>query len=331
MSQKDIQRFALAQDSVRRPVSMCLIVAVLGSVSPKRTPTMTSRRRFMAICFGLVVGLWCTADAFAQARPTSPQSEDADHPTVEEASSGINWATIRWIERRYKIEAMRFKARDETGIVWLGSDEVMIETTDAKGWTVSNEIGDIDSGNTHNFDPAKSCIVAVRPGFAVLGQSSVCEEVGEPAPLGFQVEFWEQDSAGFPLGFCGSEGGPLEPGRHGGLHHAGCPNSTGFNDFIGSALIDYSPQELEAALPYVGNEQIESITLIHCPGETCGDGPGPWNFGDYTFTWRVTRLPNRLVGFPSVLGEAMRISGARSELEAIRAGLRILRAPTRNP
>lgn len=124
---------------------------------------MTSHRRFTTICFGLAAWFWCAADAVAQEQPTSPQPGDANYPTVAEASSSINWGAATWVERRYKIEALRFKARDETGIDWPGSDEVMVETHDAKGWTVSNEIGDINSGTTHDFVPAKSCIVAVHP------------------------------------------------------------------------------------------------------------------------------------------------------------------------
>ena len=323
MLQKDIQRFTLAQDAAHRPVSMQLIAALLRAVSPRRTPTINSHRRSMAICFGLAAGLWCTADAFAQAHPTSSQPGDTDHATVvTEASSSINWDTIKWIERRYKIEAMRFKARDETGIDWLGSDEVVVETTDAKGWTVSREVGNIDSGDTHNFDPAKSCIVAVRPGIVVLDESSVCEKSGEPAPLSFQVELWEQDSVGFPNGFCVGGQETPEPDRHAGPYSASCPDGSGFNDFIGRAQINYSTQELEAALPHVGDEQIESITLDPCPGQICA------GFADYTFTWRVTRLPNALVNLGSVLNEAMKRSGARSELEAITTGLRYLRAPS---
>ena len=278
---------------------------------------MISCRHFLAICFSLMAGFWCTPGAFAQERPASPQPEDAGFPDVTEVSRATRWDTIQWVERRYKIEAMRFKARDETGIDWLGSDEVMVETNDAKGSTVSNEIGGIDSGDTHDFDPAKSCIVAVRPGFAVLGESSVSEEVGEPAPLGFQVEFWEKDLIGFPMGFCvpGSPG----PGQHAGPH---CANDGNGDDFIGSARIDYSTQELEAALPHVGDEQIESVTLDPCPGQLCA------GFPDYTFTGRVTRLPDALVNLGSLVNEAMQRSGARSELEAIAAGLRSLRAPS---
>ena len=279
---------------------------------------MIARRHFMAIFFSVVAGLWCTPGAFAQVRPASPQPVDAGHPAIAEVSRGTRWDTIRWVERRYKIEAIRFKARDETGIDWLGSDEVMVETNDAKGSTVSHEIGGIDSGDIHNFDSAKSCIVAVRPGFAVLGESSVCEEVGEPAPLGFQVEFWEIDFAGFPPpGFCVPAGTP-EPGGH---VAPWCSHGNG-DDFIGRAQIDYSTQELEAALPNIGDEQIESVTLDPCPGQICA------GFPDYTFTWRVTRLPDALVNLGTLVNEAMQRSGAGSELEAIATGLRSLRAPS---
>jgi hypothetical protein len=60
----------------------------------------------------------------------------------------------------------------------------------------------------------------------------------------------------------------------------------------------------------------------------CDKGWGPWDSGDYTFTWRVTRLADAQVDLRSVLDEAMQRSGARSELEAIAAGLRSLRAPS---
>ena len=286
---------------------------------------MIARRHVMAIGFSVVAGFWCTPGAFAQVRPASPLPEDASRPTVAEASRAIRWDTIQWVERRYKIEAMRFKARDETGFDWPGSDEVLVETHDAKGFTLSNEIGGIDSGDTHHFDPAKSCIVAVRPGIVVLGESSVCEEVGEPAPLSFEVDFWEKDWIGNPSGFCVGSSSPA-PGHHAGSNYASCFNGWQFNDFIGRARIDYSTQELEAALPHVGDEYIETIVLFPCPSgqDVCGAG----DFPDYTFTWRVTRLADVRVDLRAVLDEAMQRSGAGSELEAIATGLRSLRAPS---
>jgi hypothetical protein len=143
---------------------------------------MISRRRFMAICFGLAAWFWCTAGAFAQARPASPQPEDAGRPAVAEAPRGNPWDAIEWVERRYKIEAMRFKARDETGVDWWGSDEVMVLTFDAKGKTASDEIGNIDSGETHELPgpPAESSLL--RPWRASLGRPPFRADRSVPPP-----------------------------------------------------------------------------------------------------------------------------------------------------
>jgi hypothetical protein len=261
----------------------------------------------------------------AQARPATPSPEDAGPQAVAGAPSDFPWETVEWVERRYKIEAMRFKARDETGVDWWGSDEVMVGTVDAKGSTVSDEIDDIDSGNTHHFDPVKSCIVAVRPGTVVLGRSSLCDDVGEPAPLGFEVELWEKDFECSLFGgckFCNVVPPPPESGIHGGPH---CLHF-GNDDFIGDARLDFAIGELEAALPNVGDEFIETVVLNPCRGaDVCDVTYGP----DYSFTYRITRMPDVRVGLRGVLDEAMRRSGIRSELEAIAAGLRALRGPSR--
>jgi hypothetical protein len=281
---------------------------------------MTCSRRFIVWCFGLAAWLWCIAGVSAHEPQTTSQSGTAGHSAATEQPTDIPWDTVEWTERRYKIEALGFKARDETGWDWWGSDEVMVETDDAKGWTVSGEIGSVDSGESHPFDPLRSCLVAVRPGIVVLGKTSVCDEAGEPAPLGFGVEFWEKDPFGLPPGFCVSTS--PGPGLHAGPH---CANDGNGDDFIGRARIDLSAQDLETTLPNVGDEYVETVVLNPCKsGENvCDVTYGP----DYSVTYRITRLRDARVGLRSVLDEAMRKIGTRSELEAIVNGLRSLRAP----
>lgn len=245
------------------------------------------------------------------------QPDVAGSPALAQSSSAIPWDTIQLVERRYKIEALGFKARDESGIDWpWSSDEVMIETRDAGGWTVSDEIGDVDSGETYQFDPAKSCIFAVRSGIVVLGKTSVCDDAGEPAPLGFSVEFWEKDPLG---GFCIPP--QPGPGSHGGPHCVGDSN----DNFLGRARIDLIQPDLDAVLHNAGDEYVETVVLGPCSSGTCGFGATD---ADYSFTYRITRLPDVRVKLSAGLDEAMRKIGARSELEAIAAGLRSLRAPS---
>jgi hypothetical protein len=275
--------------------------------------------KHVALGVGLAAGLWCVLNGVFPAVPPAGSTAVAQPP------HGNPWDAIEWVERRYKIEALRFKCRDETGVDWPGSDEVMIETVDAKGWTVSDEIKNIDSRDTHDFDPAKSCIVGVRPGIVVLGKTSVADDRGEPAPLWFEVEFWEKDLFGYPTGFCVPLG--PGPGRHAGPH---CVNDGNGDDFIGRCRLDFAAWELEAALPNIGDELIETVVLSPCSSseDVCDSGWGPWDKGEYTFTYRITRLRDVRIDLRSVLDEARRTSGILSEVEAIAAGLRSLRAPT---
>jgi hypothetical protein len=281
---------------------------------------MTSDRRFMVCSVGLAAGLWCAVGASAHELSATSQSGGPGQSTSVQHKSTIDWDAIEWTEHRYKIEALSFKARDESGIdsPW-SSDEVIIRTDDAKGWTVSDKFGDVDSGETHKLDPARSCIIAVRPGIVVLGKTSVCDDAGEPAPFWFAVNFWEKDPG--PLfSFCLVP--PPSPGFHAGPY---C-DQDGNDDFLGRARIDLSQQDLDAVLPHVGDEYIETVVLNPCDYDesVCDVTYGP----DYSFTYRITRLPDVRVDLRPVLDEAMRKVGARSELEAIVAGLRSLRTPS---
>jgi hypothetical protein len=279
--------------------------------------------------FGLTAWVFCAAGAGAQ-EPPAPAQPEATGTGIEALPRDVPWDTIivDWTEPRYKIEALRFKARDESGADWPGSDEVMVTTQDPEGnpdgWTVSEEIGDIDSGDTHEFDPAASCVLAVRPGVALLGKTSVCDEAGAPAPLRFMVEMWEKDDgiAVFPGAGIDCKVLPPSAAGHAGPH---CANDGEGDDFLGRARIELSAQELEAALPQVGAELVQTVVLFPC-GDNVGACAG-WFLPDYSFTFRVTRLPDARTDFKSELEAAMRRSGARFETEAVVSGLRSLRAP----
>jgi hypothetical protein len=261
------------------------------------------------------LGLLATA-AIAQ-DPAIPAPAERTGAIV--APAGFPWDTItaEWTERRYKVEAIRFKAHDETGFDRLGSDEVMIGTLDAEGTTVSDEIGDIDSGDTHEFAPAVSCILGVLPGKAALGRSSVCDAAGKPGPFSFKVEMWEKD-IGFPPELCNT----LPVGQHFGTH---CLDDGSGDDFIGWRELFFPVPDLETTLPNVGDSFTETVMMFPCPPgvEVCG----AWDFPDYSFTYRTTRLPDVRTDFRSQLLAAMERSGIAVAGDAVAAGLRSLRAP----
>lgn len=254
-------------------------------------------------------------------------AQDTADPAPAESPAGVAapvdfpWETIaaEWTERRYKVEAIRFKARDETGIDWWGDDEVMVKTTDAKGFTTSDEIGGIDSGDTHEFDdPAVSCIVGVLPGEVTLDEDSVCGEAGEPGPFSLRIELWEKDRPLFGFGTCVP--GEVPPGRHVGRN---CVD--GGDDFIGWIDLFFPLPDLESTLLNVGDTFTETVVLSPCrPGEdTCDVTYGP----DYSFTYRTTRLGDVATDFGSELVTAMERSGITVAGNAVAAGLRSLAAP----
>ena len=69
---------------------------------------------------------------------------------------------------------------------------------------------------------------------------------------------------------------------------------SGPNDLIGGRTVSFTAEELAAAMPAVGDTVEETITLGPCVDPlVCPDGlffePEP---AEYTFTWRLTRLPD---------------------------------------
>lgn len=275
---------------------------------------MTLRGVPVLILFCLSSGLCPSAVA---------QDDLSTRSAPAQPSAILNWRDIayQWVERRYKIEAVRFTARQESGLGFLGSDDVMVETYDADGWTRSDRITDIDSGDVHEFNPSVSCIVSVRAGEVALGRNSNCDGEGMPAPIRFRIKMIELDF--WPFGFA-------VDGR--GAHHYGRSlegRATNRDDLIGEAQVDLTAQDLDAVLPNVGDTYDETVLLFPCGDDACGEGWLLWRNGDYTFTYRITRLADQRVDFVSILDAAMKRSGMATETEAVAAGLRALRAPLR--
>lgn len=88
----------------------------------------------------------------------------------------------------YTVKALKFKAVDESGIDWTGSDEPLWVFTANAGGQVSTsrskEFGDVDSGDTLNFDAAGDRNTV----WPVEGDTQ-----GAPGPIGLAIQLWEID------------------------------------------------------------------------------------------------------------------------------------------
>ncbi|BAK33920.1 hypothetical protein MLP_09060 [Microlunatus phosphovorus NM-1] len=88
----------------------------------------------------------------------------------------------------YTVKAVKFKAVDESGIDWTGSDEPLwVFTANAGGRVTtsrSREFGDVDSGETFNFDATgnKNTVWPVAR-----------DTKGAPGPIALAIQLWEMD------------------------------------------------------------------------------------------------------------------------------------------
>lgn len=201
-------------------------------------------------------------------------------------------------EPRFKVEAIGFIARDESGVDWTGSDEVRVifdSRHSQPTYAVSRKFENVDTGDQRNFGSRERCILPWRA-IRNTGDKRVmnapadqwtCKQAGVAGPIAFTVSMFEDDSElEFwipPIEFCG----PSNP-------DAGIDC---VDDLIGSETISYTIPELLQMMPRVDNTFVGTVTL----GGPCGSGnrvcagwlaaTGP----EYLFGFRITRLPDRIV------------------------------------
>jgi hypothetical protein len=183
------------------------------------------------------------------------------------------------------VQALRFRANDESGFDWAGSDEVFAVFEADNVLAATHVFEDIDTGDIGTFGVTERCILPIEPitgAFPELsaesGDSWRCVQQGHAGPLSFNVRLYEDDSvAEFWEWACFRRGN-------------GTPPISCTDDVIGEFSQTFSTDQLLFALPQVHTWFESTVTLgSACGGDVCGPGPtGP----EYTFTYRVYRMPD---------------------------------------
>jgi hypothetical protein len=203
---------------------------------------------------------------------------------------------------RYTIEAINFRALDETGIDSTGSDEIVARFTVEDQQMFTGEYGSVDRGETHPFRARQRCIFpAVDPDGARDG-TWWCQAGGRPGPVTFTITLYEHDGGlrhflTNPLQFC-LEGGSDLMTR--------CDTSTLESTVIGSYRLTYSEAELAVAMPRVGMYSTKTILIDRCSApvtirnEICGYSPLMPNYSAYRVSIRITRKPDGTIEPPVI-------------------------------
>lgn len=252
---------------------------------------------------------WCATTAAA------PIVEAQTNQAAPDVAVGVLNPTsgdtrpIHVVERRYKIEALSFRCLDETGYdspffaPWI-SDEVMMILRDPerKVLTVSRLFDDVDTNETRNFPPHENCILPVRDvlnGSLIAPRDSwTCGEAGASGPFSFSVEMYEADSDFWNESYhCWIDFGcPFSISPPG--YQADSSNFTKGDELIGLRTLTFTSEELAAAMPNVHDTVDETTTLGPCFDDRemiCTEGLFTPTGPKYTFTYRLTRLPDRTV------------------------------------
>ena len=257
----------------------------------------TLRPWLLVLGVALLQGCAVTRQVTPVAQPTIPAL------SVPGAGVGAD-PRAPFIQHRYKVEAVRFDALDESSYdspwwnPWASDEIVMFfEAPQYRTLLGSRIYEDVDSGENRSFKANESCILPVDGANSQQDTTLsserkdtwLCAGAGAPAPLGFQVGMWEADGELAQVyARCFSS--------YGGL--GGCAfRSTSYlgpdyaDDLVDRRTLVFTDEQLIAKLPNVNDTVEETIALDRCQHDTiCGYGPLAPSGPSYTFTYRITRM-----------------------------------------
>jgi hypothetical protein len=244
--------------------------------------------------------------ALAGAAPATalPLPRDVAGPHVGERSAvspgtstrstvplGPRTQPIGTTQPRYTVEAHGFKAVDESGADWTGSDEVFGVFEEDRGYlSVMRRYGDVDTGEFRRLHNHERCIYphrvlhtngtssAIGPLLWPPSDTWECNPRGAAGPFNLHVTLWEDDQDHDP----GTEFDPYIIRDED-------------DDLIGYADWSYSAAQLASELPEVGDYLTDRITLggpcgHQEPGDSCVKNPLSSSGPEYTFHIVIRRV-----------------------------------------
>ena len=149
---------------------------------------------------------------------------------------------------RYVVEAINFKALNETGVDFLGSDEIVARFAIGDKMMFSGIYGGVDTGETHQLRSGQQCIYPAIDPDATFNHRWTCNARGASGPINFQITLYEFDGV-----LRGMLTNPLQFCLHGGTDvMTGCTERQLQSTTIGSGYVEMTEAELAEAMPTVG-------------------------------------------------------------------------------
>ena len=186
---------------------------------------------------------------------------DPGRPAARPGDGRFDEEAVRSGRPRYIVRARSFHAQNESGVDWLGSDEVYGLWRVGSTLAGTSVFGDVDTGNTRDFKQEQNCIYPMDTTGYLDGRSGDtwdCLAEGASGPIEFDIALWESDGLQL-IPFCFDTGIDPEPNCE--------------DDHLGSRSFSYSESELSSLLPAVGDVFVEYQLLGSCEVGVCGESP----------------------------------------------------------
>lgn len=209
---------------------------------------------FHALLAGATLALGLASAVTAQPTVHAQPPVATERPLIAEPAappaSPPNSAPGDGVARpRYMVEAINFKALNETGVDFLGSDEIVARFAIDGRSMFTGIYGDVDTGDTVAFRSGQQCIFPAIDPDQTLNHNWSCNARGAPGPLRFQITLYEYDGTARHFltlaGFCIAPPGDDLTNSCG----SGAPLKS---LTIGSGYVGFTDAELAALMPTVG-------------------------------------------------------------------------------
>jgi hypothetical protein len=166
-----------------------------------------------------------------------------------------------WRKPRFTVEAVSFLVLDETGVDFLGSDEVAARF-ESNGNTMFTGIhGDSDTGDTQQFRSQQRCIYPAADPDGSRNRAWACAPSGGAGPLTFTITLYELDGFVRVLGIPDIPPGFSLCGVSDIQYACAGEEIQDRSTVIGKSTATYTEAQLGAAMPTLGSTLVRNLRI----------------------------------------------------------------------
>ncbi len=225
-------------------------------------------------------------------------------PTVVTTQPG-NDALIRR-QPRFIIEATDMRVIDETGVNFLGADEIRVVFEAAGQEMFTGVYSGLDVGETRAFLSGNRCMWPAEDTDGQRNGSWSCFPAGGTGPVTVTVSLYEEDFiSGIGGAFCiRPEANDVD--RFSSFDLTDSCMAEDNCSLLSRHRMSFSQNDLVTSMPRAGDTHTNKIRIDNCSeqitilGETCGTSTLALGYFAYDVSYRITRMADEIIEPPVI-------------------------------